>query len=172
MNYRFCCKVHCVFSIHIEEIHMSMRFPIIVGKQAGTFFVAMLTMLLFNGSVEAGIGSAQKKALDSDSIVHANGLIEAIADDSGTSGHDGDGDDNGTSGHNSDGDDNGTSGHNSDGDDNGTGGHDSDGDDNGTGRHDSDGDDNGTGRHDSDGADNGTSGHDDDGDDHGGHDDD
>lgn len=73
---------------------MSMRFPIIVGKQAGTFFVAMLTMLLFNGSVEAGIGSAQKKALDSDSIIHANGSIEEIADDSGTSGHDGDGDDN------------------------------------------------------------------------------
>lgn len=49
MNYCFCCKVHCVFLIHIEEIYMSMRFPIIVGKQAGTFFVAMLMMLLFDG---------------------------------------------------------------------------------------------------------------------------
>ena len=98
---------------------MSMRFPITVGKQAGIFFVAMLAMLLFNGSVEAGIGSAQKKALDSDSIIHANGSIEEIAEDNGTSGHDGDGDDNGTSGHEGDGDDDGTGGHDDDGDDHG-----------------------------------------------------
>ena len=122
---------------------MSMRFPITVGKQAGIFFVAMLAMLLFNGSVEAGIGSAQKKALDSDSIIHANGSIEEIAEDNGTSGHDGDGDDNGTGGHDGDGDGNGTSGHEGDGDDDGTGGHDDDGDDHGTGGHDDDGDDHG-----------------------------
>ena len=103
---------------------MSMRFPMIVGKQTGTFFVAMLTMLLFNGSVEAGIGAAQKKALDSDSIVHANGSIEEVGDANGTSGRDGDGDDNGTGGHDGDGDDNGTGGHDGDGDDHG--GHDDD----------------------------------------------
>ncbi len=87
---------------------MSMRFLVIVRKQVGTFLLAMLTVLFFGGSAEAGIGSAQKRALDSDSILHADGSRESVLDDNGTGDRDGDGDDNGTGNRDGDGDDNGT----------------------------------------------------------------